>query len=444
MKIYIVEDDPFFGEALSYQLALNPDYKIERFTTGKDFLSHLDEQPSAVSLDFILPDMTGMEVLKKIKDKYPHMPVFVLSAQQEMETALALFRAGAEDYIIKNEEAIHRLRRHLKNIYEKRSPQDDVENQKVEVVKNCSFSNIIGKSKSMQAVYKQMEKAVNSPITVSITGDTGTGKELVAKSIHSHSNRKKKNFVAVNVAAIPSDLIESELFGHEKGAFTGAIDRRIGKFELAHKGTLFLDEIAEMDLSMQSKLLRVLQEREIVRIGGNQTIQVDFRLIIATHRKLFSQVEKGEFREDLFYRLLGLQINLPTLKDRKEDVIPIAEFFLKQIASNNKSRQVELSKAAKNKLLNYSFPGNIRELRAIMELAFVMAEDAIINESDILFQEGVMVGRLLQEHEDTLKGYTRRIVKHYLDRYNNDYDIVSSKLAIGKSTIYHMKRNEEI
>ncbi|MBT28913.1 MAG: regulator [Thalassobius sp.] len=444
MKIFIVEDDPFFGEALNYQLGLNPDYEIIRFTTGKDCLANLYEQPSVVSLDYTLPDMTGADILKRIKDKYPKLPVIILSGQEDMETALELLRSGAEDYIIKNDDSIHRLRHVLKNLSEKIELKKEVENLQEEVGKKYNFSNIIGDSIAIQKVFKQMEKAVNSQITVSITGETGTGKELVAKSIHFSSDRRKQNFVAVNVAAIPAELIESELFGHEKGAFTGASDRRIGKFEQAHKGTLFLDEIGEMDLNMQSKLLRVLQEREIVRIGGNQTIKVDFRLIIATHKKLFAEVENRKFREDLYYRLLGLQIELPALRERREDILQLTEFFLKEYANHNKCKKPELSVDAQKKLVNYGFPGNIRELRAIIELACVMCEDNIINVSDIIFQEGDVLGRMLEGQEDTLKGYTRKIVKHYMSKYNNDYDAVAVKLDMGKSTIYKMKKDGEI
>ena len=444
MRIFVVEDDPFFGEALKYQLALNPDYEVLMFTNGKDCLSNLYTQPDAISLDYSLPDLNGKEVLKRIKKSYPEIPVVILSGQEDMETALDLLREGAEDYLIKNVDAIHRLRNVLKHISEKAALKKEVETLKDEIGKKYSFSNIIGNSQSIQEVFKQMYKAARSNITVSITGETGTGKELAAKSIHYHSNRARNPFVAVNVAAIPSELIESELFGHEKGAFTGAVDKRVGKFELANKGTLFLDEIGEMDLSMQSKLLRVLQERELVRIGGNQVIKVDFRLIIATHRNLLEEVEAGKFREDLFYRLLGLQIELPPLRERSEDIPILANHFLKSFAKQNKIANKQLTVEAKEKLMDYGFPGNIRELRAVVELAAVMSESGKIEASDITFQQGNVLGKMLQGSEDTLKGYTRKIVKHYMQKYNNNFDVVASKLDIGKSTIYKMKKDGEI
>ncbi len=444
MKVFVVEDDPFFGEALTYQLSLNPDYEVKKYVTGKDCLANLYTQPDIISLDYSLPDMNGAEVLMRIKERNPELPVIMLSGQEDMETALDLIRKGAEDYLIKNEDAIHRLRHVIKQASEKVMLKKEVALLKEEIGKKYEFKNIIGNSPAIQEVFKQMGKAVKSSITVSITGETGTGKELVAQSIHYKSDRSKNDFVAVNVAAIPAELIESELFGHEKGAFTGASERRIGKLEQANKGTLFLDEIGEMDLNMQTKLLRVLQEREIVRIGGNQVIKVDFRLIIATHKKLIEEVQAKRFREDLFYRLLGLQIELPALRERKEDIPLLAKFFLEEYTKKNKVSKLTLSNAANQKLIGYGFPGNIRELRAIVELAAVMAENEEITEEDIIFHEGNLLDKMLEDNEDTLKNYTRRIVKHYMEKYNHDYDLVAERLDIGKSTIYKMRKDGEL
>ena len=288
-----------------------------------------------------------------------------------------------------------------------------------------------------------MEKAAKTNINVSITGETGTGKELVAKAIHYNSERKKKPFVAVNMAAIPTELIESELFGHEKGAFTGALNRKPGKFEEANKGTIFLDEIAEMDLSLQSKLLRVLQERELVRIGGNETVKLDVRIIVATHRNLAEEVKKGNFREDLYYRVMGLPVELPALRERGADILLLAKYFLDEFCKENKLPQQTINADAKEKLMAYNFPGNIRELKAIMELAAVMSNGSEVKSADITFNSTKGSDFFLAE-EKTLREYTNHIISHYLKKYDNNVLYVADKLDIGKSTIYKMLQQKEI
>jgi len=288
-----------------------------------------------------------------------------------------------------------------------------------------------------------MEKASNSNITVSISGETGTGKELVAKAIHYNSKKKKKKFVAVNITAIPRELLESELFGHEKGAFTGAITRRIGKFEEAIGGTIFLDEIGEMELALQAKLLRVLQERELSRIGSNEIIKLDIRVIVATNRDLGEEVRKGSFREDLYYRLLGLPILLPPLRDREKDVLMLARHFLKEFRKENEVSVKSISNKAKEKLLKYPFPGNVRELGSIIELAAVMAEGEEIEESDLSFGS-IRNEKSLMMEEMTLTEYTHRILSYFLEKYDNNVLKVAEKLDIGKSTIYrYLKEMEE-
>ena len=287
-----------------------------------------------------------------------------------------------------------------------------------------------------------MEKALATSITVSVTGETGTGKEVAAKCIHYNSDRKDKSFVAVNVAAIPTELIESELFGYEKGAFTGAESSRKGKFEEADGGTLFLDEIGEMDVNMQSKLLRVLQEKEITRIGSNKTKKIDVRLIVATHRDLAERVKEGMFREDLYYRLLGLPINLPPLRERGNDSIILAGHFVKSFCKDNRLEHKTINSEAKKRLKSYAFPGNVRELKAIMELACVMATGPEITEEDITFNTTSNMSDFLL-NEKSLKEYTQTIVRHFLDKYDQNVVLVAKKLDIGKSTIYRMLKSEE-
>ena len=249
--------------------------------------------------------------------------------------------------------------------------------------------------------------------------------------------------MAVNIAAIPHDLLESELFGHEKGAFTGAINKRIGKFEEANGGTIFLDEIGEMDLQLQAKLLRVLQEKEVTRIGSNQPIKINARIIVATHRNLAEEVKAGNFREDLYYRLLGLPIELPPLRERENDIVLLAKYFVDDFARENKMGKIQITPEAQKKMMNYRWPGNVRELKAVMELAAVMADDGKIEERNINFNSTSSMDNLITE-ETTLKDYTARIIQHFLDKYDRNVVKVAKKLDIGKSTIYRMIKNDEL
>ncbi|MEQ9006726.1 MAG: sigma-54 dependent transcriptional regulator [Ekhidna sp.] len=312
-----------------------------------------------------------------------------------------------------------------------------------EVEKKYEFqSNIIGQSPDIKRVFRLIEKAISTNITVMITGETGTGKEVVAKSIHYNGRQKTKPFVPVNMSAIPKDLVESELFGHEKGSFTGATGKHIGKFEQAHGGTLFLDEIGDRDIALQAKLLRALQEKEIIRVGGSATIKVDCRVIVATHRNLQQEVKNGNFREDLYYRLFGLPIELPPLRERDKDIIILAKHFAGLFANENDQELKTFSKEAMQKLMNYSFPGNIRELKSIVELAMVMADGEEIMPDDITFAQKDVLADILSE-EMSMKEYQMRIIHSYLKKYNEDIKLVSEKLDIGQSTIYRLLKEEK-
>ncbi len=443
-RIFVVEDDPIYQRMVKYVMELNPDHEVHLFSSGQECLQRLNLQPDIVSLDFTLPDMTGEEVLEKIKTFNKDISVLVLSGQQDIGTAVNLLKVGAFDYITKDNEAKERLLNALNRIKNHIQLRDEVVALKAELNSKYEFGkNIIGNSKPMQQVFQLMEKAVRTNITVSISGDTGTGKELVAKSIHHNSSRCKGPFVAVNMSAIPKELVESELFGYEKGAFTGAVARKKGQFELADGGTLFLDEVAEMDMNNQAKLLRALQEREVMRVGGDKPISYDARIVIATHRNLAEEVQKGNFREDLYYRLLGLGIVLPPLKERGNDILLLGQHFLQDFSKTNGIGKLEFSKEAKNKLLQYSFPGNVRELKAVTELAAVMASNGLVEEEDIQFNS-VQKETVFLNEELTLEGYKNRIINHFLEKYNNDVLLVADKLNIGKSTIYRMLKNENL
>ncbi|HKP32799.1 MAG TPA: sigma-54 dependent transcriptional regulator [Chitinophagaceae bacterium] len=444
LKVFILEDDVWYGSMLQHHLSLNPDYEVQRFDNCKDFFASLHEHPHVVTLDYSMPDMDGSEVLKRIKAQNAHTQVVIISGQDDVATAIDLLKNGAFEYIVKDDDTKDRLWNSLLHLLEINSLKQEVEELKKEVGKKYDLSSsIIGKSDAIHRVCAMIEKASQTNINVSITGETGSGKEVVAKAIHYNSDRNKYPFVAVNVAAIPRELIESELFGHEKGAFTGAATRRIGKFEEADKGTLFLDEIAELDINLQTKLLRALQEREIVRVGGNQVVPVNVRIIVATHKNLQQEVQDKNFREDLYYRLLGLPIEIPALRERGNDVLILAKHFTDAFCKENKISKKTLSADAQEKLLHYHFPGNVRELKSVMDLAVVMADSDVIESQNIMLSGGGNPNQLLMK-EISLKEYERQIIQHYLDKYDRDVLLVAKKLDIGKSTIYRMIQNGEL
>ena len=444
IKIFIVEDDELYGEMLKYHLSLNPGNEVFLYSKGSDCLKNLYKNPDVISLDYGLPDLSGHDVLKKIHEHNPKMPVIIVSGQEDVSTAVQLLREGAYDYFVKDDETKDRLWNIVNKIKENIALKDEIDYLKQEIGKKYEFRKVIkGNSAPLNKIFELIEKAAQSNISVSITGDTGTGKELVAKAIHYNSSRNKYKFVPINVSAIPKELIESEMFGHEKGAFTGAIARKIGKFELAHKGTIFLDEIADMDQNMQTKLLRVLQENELTRVGGNEIVRFNSRLIVATNKNLADEVKHGNFREDLYYRILGLPIHIPPLRDRGNDILVLAKFFINEFCKENNVQLLKLSQGAQEKLMKYSFPGNVRELKAIMELASVLTNSDIIDENEISFSTTNAARDFLLE-DNTLQGYTNEIIKYYLDKYSDNVMEVARRLDIGKSTIYRMKKNKEI
>lgn len=437
-RIFVVEDDPVYQRFIKYVVELDSEHEVHVFSTGKECLANLSLQPHIITLDYSLPDMTGEEVLKKVKQYNSEIGVIILSGQQDIVTAVKLLRQGAFDYITKDTETKERLHNSLQHIKNQVRLKREVDTLKAELVEKYDFTKyLIGQSKPMLQVFQLIEKAAKSNITVSITGESGTGKEVAAKCIHLNSGRKKGPFVAINMSAIPHELVESELFGYEKGAFTGAVARKKGQFELSNGGTLFLDEIAELDISIQAKLLRVIQEREFVRVGGEAPIPFDARLIVATHKNLAEEVQKGHFREDLYYRLLGLSIKLPSLRERGNDILLLARHFLDKCAQQQSDRKMELSKEAKNKLMGYSFPGNVRELMAVIELAYVMAEGKIVTDADIQFNSISKTTEFLNQ-ELTLEEYKDQIIDYYLNKYNDNVQLVADKLNIGKSTIYRI------
>lgn len=436
--VFVVEDDEWYNKLLVHAVSMDPEYMVESFTTGKDLLAALHKAPDVVTLDYRLPDMDGATLLEKVKAVDPNIEVVVISEQQDVGTAMELLRAGVYDYLVKAKDIKDKLLNVLRNIQKNTGLRKQVQALRTEVQGKYSFQNtLIGESAALKKVFPLIEKAMETSLTVTITGETGTGKEVVAKAIHYNSKRKNEPFVAVNVAAIPATLVESEFFGHEKGAFTGANTARKGKFEEAGTGTLFLDEIGELEKTFQVKLLRAVQEREVVRVGGNKPIKTNCRIIIATNRDLAAEVKSGNMREDLYYRFFGLAIHLPPLRERGEDVLLLADYFKNNFCKEDGSTPKPLDQEAKQKLLSYDWPGNVRELKSVVELAQVMATNNTITGDDVSLSTSDALPDLLST-ERTMREYMQRIVKICMQKFDDDTSLVAKHLDIGQTTVYRL------
>jgi len=385
VKIFIVEDDQLVSSVIKQALSRNEKYDLSMFEKAEDCLNNLHQRPDIVVIDYNLPGMDGLTLMEKIKAYNQQTMIIICSGQESVEVVVNCYRNGASDYILKDTNMVLNLENTIKNLSQNVILRNEVETLQDQIIDRNKYSNIIGNSNAVLKVLRLIQKVEKNNMMVLVTGQSGTGKELVAKALHYNSSRARKPFVIVNMGAIPEELVESELFGHEKGAFTDARDRRIGKFEEADGGTIFLDEIGEMDNGLQSKLLRVLQEKEVTRIGGNKTMKLDFRLIAATNRNLATEVKEGRFREDLFYRIQGFLIHLPPLNERGDDIILLAKNFLDEFSKNNKMPPQTISKEACKYMLEYSWPGNIRELKAVIERASLMAENNNITIEDLTF-----------------------------------------------------------
>jgi len=442
-KIFVVEDNEWYGELLAHRLGQNPDHSVHRFTTARACLDHLGEKPDFITLDYSLPDAQGEQVLRQIRERLAGTEVIVISGQEDVSTAVSMLRQGAYDYLVKDENTLDRLWNIVGKIEQQvRLRRENTQLRQQIGARYSPKQAMLGEHASVQLVHTLIAKAARTTITVSVSGETGTGKELVAKAIHFQSSRAAQPFVAVNMAAIPRELVESELFGHEKGAFTGAVARRVGRLEEANRGTLFLDEIADLDLSLQAKLLRVLQEREVTRVGGGQAVAFDVRLIVATHRDLLAEVAAGRFREDLYYRLLGLPIALPPLRQRGADVLLLAEVFVRDFCQLNNLPPRQLTDEACERLREHTFPGNVRELKAVVELATVLADGEQIRAEDLPLRASHAKGSPASQL--SLRDQTTAIVQNCLDEMDGDVLAVAARLRIGKSTIYRMIQQQEL
>ena len=382
-RILVVEDERAIQLALSGLLG-RAGYEVALAGSGEEALASLAENP----FDLVLTDLalgrgpSGMDVLRRAKELRPETVVVMITAHGSEKIAVEAMKAGAEDYVPKpfdNDEirlVVQRALERTRLERENRMLLDQVQRQ-------YAFENLIGSGPAMQRIFETIQKVAETDLTVLVRGESGTGKELVAQALHNRSQRKSRPFVAVNCAAISRELVESELFGHEKGAFTGADARRQGKFEAAEGGTIFLDEIGDMAPETQAKVLRVLQERAFERVGGTRPIQVDVRVVAATHRNLEEEVAKGDFREDLYYRLKVVELELPPLRERSEDVPALSQRFLEQVNERLGREKQRISEAAMARLVQHAWPGNVRELRNVLEQASVLASGDELQESDL-------------------------------------------------------------
>ncbi|MEW6275549.1 MAG: sigma-54 dependent transcriptional regulator [Bacillota bacterium] len=368
-KILIIDDEKHLCWALEKAMR-QEGYQALSTTSSKKGLELIkEESPSLVILDLKMPEMDGLEVLRRAREILPGLPVIILTAHGTIETAIEAMKIGAVDYLTKPFD-LDELKIVIKQNLMVSQLVTEVNFLRAELARK--YTSIIGESKAIQEVKKLIEKVAKSNATVLITGESGTGKEVAALTIHQQSLRKDGPFVPVNCAALPEQLLESELFGHEKGAFTGAVARKLGRFELADRGTIFLDEITEIPLSMQVKLLRVLQEKSFERVGGTETLNVDVRVIAATNRDITLAMKQGQFREDLYYRLNVFQINMPPLKERKEDIPLLAQHFVEKFRPTYLVNKI--SPAALELLVRYHWPGNIRELQNVIERAAIICQ----------------------------------------------------------------------
>lgn len=381
VKVLVVDDEQSVLISIS-MIIRQKGYEVVTAETGAEAIELAESSYfNLLITDLFLPDTDGIELLKKITQIHPTIKSIVLTGNGSIETSVQAMKAGAEDYLLKpfrNDEVLLTVER----ILEKQVLQKENIALKRSLKKKYKFDNIVGNSEVMQKLYRVIEKVADTNSTVLILGASGTGKELVAKTLHYNSSRATHAFVPVHCGAIPENLLESELFGHEKGAFTGAIACRLGRFELANSGTIFLDEIGDMSPQLQVKLLRVLQEREFERVGGTKTIKVDIRIIAATNKNLEKAVEERSFREDLYYRLNVIPINVPPLKDREGDILLLINYFLDYFNKTKEKNITGISPAALSILKSHSWPGNVRELENVVERLVIMVGEGEIGTDD--------------------------------------------------------------
>jgi two-component system response regulator AtoC len=434
VKILVVDDETIVRESLSDWLK-DVGYQVFTAENGHKALEMIEkEMPGIMIADLVMPGMDGIELMKKAKALQPKIEVIIITAYASIPTAITAMKEGAYDYIEKPfcperaEFLVEKLAEHQELVEENLYLRQKLEDR-------YRFENIIAKSSKMQRVIEVIKVVAKSNATVLITGESGTGKELVARAIHAQSHRRTKPFVAVSCAALPESLLESELFGHEKGAFTGAHAQKKGKFEFANGGTLFLDEVGEMSANIQVHLLRVLEEKEFTRVGGNEPIKVDVRVLSATNKNLRKALEKQEFREDLYYRLNVVNIELPPLRERREDVPLLAEHFLHKFAMENEKEITGFSPEVMELVLDYDWPGNVRELENAIERAVILAQDSLITVAD-LPQENLSPAYSTTPRKN-LKEVEKGHILNILRETSENYSEAARILGISRMTLYN-------
>jgi DNA-binding NtrC family response regulator len=440
-SILVVDDDKNICKMIEINLRKEKEYEVEAANSGEACLKMIREHvPDLIMLDIQMPGIDGLETLKRIRDEEPLIPVVMMSAHGTIEKAVQSMKLGAYDFITKPF-AGDRLLVTVRNALTTSSLKQEIDSLRSQLRSKYQFKNIIGQSGRMQEVFRALEKVVNSNVTVLIQGESGTGKELIARAIHYHSTlRNNKPFVAVNCSALPESLLESELFGHEKGSFTGATGRRVGKFEIANGGSIFLDEIGLMTQATQAKVLRILQEREFERVGGNEMVKVDVRVISATNKDLEEAIKTGEFREDLYYRISVFPIKLPPLRERKEDIPLLAAHFLDKYAKQESKELEGIAPDALELLMAYNWPGNVRELENCIERAVVLASTREVTPKDLPNSVRSIGEKKIYESDNTLSSWIEKLeedaLRNALLENGGNISQTAKKLGIGRATIY--------
>lgn len=449
--ILVVDDDKEMVNLISdFLMASN--YKVNSFSQATEAVRHLKELESKkvfvdlVISDINMPELSGIDLIRNLHRTQPNLPIILITAFGSVDSAVDAIRAGAFDYVVKPFQ-LAEIKVSIDRAMRFRKLQKENISLRKEVTKSWNYKNIIGKNPKMREILDLIPRIANAATNVLITGESGTGKEVIAKSIHDSGNRVKKPFIPINCSSIPDQLLESELFGHVKGSFTGAMQNKKGLFEEAHGGTLFLDEIGDMDLSLQAKLLRVLQERQIKAVGDNTFKDIDVRILAATHKDLKQLCREGKFREDLYYRLSVLPIEIPPLRERREDIPALADHFLQKYSAINSSIARSFTKASLEAMINRNWEGNVRELENVIERAVVLCPSELIPETYVGSQtEGntshspeAQVNSLtndLPSLEDLEKRYIRKILDHTNDRKEKAAKI----LGINRRTLYRKER----
>jgi two-component system, NtrC family, response regulator PilR len=451
VNVLVVDDEEVLQDVLT-TLVRREGHRPLSAKTGEDALTVLErEDVDLVLLDLMLPGISGMEVLQKIRATDPDQVVVMITAYSSIEGAIEAMRLGAFHYIpkpFKNEEVLHTLRKGL----EQRRLASENRSLRAQLRERFGFHQLIGRSKPMQQVFELIELAAPSKSNMLILGESGTGKELVAKAIHHHSRRASGPFITVNSGSMPPDLLESNLFGHVKGAFTGAIASKKGLFELADNGSIFFDEIGNVPIDTQSKLLRVIQEKEFMRLGGVETLKADVRIIAATNADLEHEVRGGRFREDLFYRLNVITIALPPLRDRTEDIPLLTHTFLKRYAQENEKPLREIAPGAMQRLMDYHWPGNVRELENVVERAVVLSTGTTLSEELLPQQVRRPSDRISAielptngiSYRDAVRSYERRLILRALEASGGVQKHAAELLKVKPTTLHEMMKRLNI